>query len=97
MPQTTFEFPLTVYDRPAIAAANLLSGNLDATTRAIFSPMTLSPEETKKQTKGPGKEGEDSKKKGQKQDEKGRKKGKSCSWADVSHCRKSENTDTQNE
>ncbi len=40
-------FPQSVYDRPAIAAANMLSGNLDATTRAIFSPMTLSPDEMK--------------------------------------------------
>ena len=47
MEKPTFEFPLSIYDRPAIAAANLLSGNLDATTRAIFSPMTLSPDEMK--------------------------------------------------
>lgn len=46
-PDPKFEFPLTIYDRPSIAAANLLSGNLDATTRAIFSPMTLSPNEMK--------------------------------------------------
>ncbi len=44
---TSFEFPLTIYDRPSIAMANLLSGNIDATTRAIFSPMTLAPKEVK--------------------------------------------------
>ena len=44
---TTFKFPLTVYDRPSIAIANLLKGNIDASTRAIFSPMTLSPNEMK--------------------------------------------------
>lgn len=42
-----FEFPLTVYDRPAISLANLLEGNIDAATRAIFSPMTLTPTEMK--------------------------------------------------
>jgi hypothetical protein len=49
MPETPnihFEGPITLYDRPSIAMANLLKGNLDATTRAIFTPMSLSPEET---------------------------------------------------
>jgi len=40
-------FPLRAYDRPAISLANLAQGNLDAATRAIFAPMTLSPEELK--------------------------------------------------
>ncbi len=42
-----FEFPLTIYDRPSIAFANMLEGNVDATTKAIFSPMELSPDEMK--------------------------------------------------
>lgn len=47
MPESSFEFPIRVYDRPAIALANLLSGNIDASTKAIFSPMSLTPEEIK--------------------------------------------------
>lgn len=37
------ELPLSFYDRPSIALANLVSGDVDATTAAIFAPMTLSP------------------------------------------------------
>lgn len=39
------DFPITFYDRPNLAFANLLRGNVDAATRAIFSPQTLSPSE----------------------------------------------------
>lgn len=39
------DFPVTVYDRPQLAFANLLGGNIDAATRAIFSPQTLTPHE----------------------------------------------------
>ena len=39
------DFPVTIYDRPQLAFANLLRGNVDAATRAIFSPQTLTPSE----------------------------------------------------
>lgn len=54
------KFPLTAYDRGIIALGNLSTGNLDATTRAIFAPMTLTPDEIKtiqsQYLKGAGKE-----------------------------------------
>jgi len=40
-------FPITAYDRPSMAFANLLTGNPSAAVRAIFAPMTQSPEEIK--------------------------------------------------
>ena len=41
-------FPVTLYDRPGLALSNLLlRGNVDAATRAIFSPQTLTPSEMK--------------------------------------------------
>ncbi|KKM23009.1 hypothetical protein LCGC14_1619500 [marine sediment metagenome] len=40
------EFPTTLYDRPQLAISNLLlRQDLDAATRAIFSPQTLTPKE----------------------------------------------------
>ena len=39
------DFPITVYDRPQLAFANLLRGNVDAMTRSIFAPQTLTPNE----------------------------------------------------
>lgn len=39
------QFPLEFYDRPGLALANLVRGDVDATTRAIFQPDTLSPKE----------------------------------------------------
>ena len=39
------DFPITFYDRPQLAFANLLSGNVDAATRSIFAPQTLTPAE----------------------------------------------------
>ena len=40
------EFPITAYDRPTLAISNLLMrGDIDAATRAILSPQTLTPEE----------------------------------------------------
>ena len=39
------DFPISVYDRPTLAFANLLRGDVDAMTRAIFSPQTLTPNE----------------------------------------------------
>ena len=41
------DFPVTFYDRPQLAFGNLLKGNIDAATRAIFSPQTLTPNEMK--------------------------------------------------
>lgn len=42
------EFPITLYDRPQLAASNLaLRGDVDAATRAIFAPHTLTPTETR--------------------------------------------------
>ena len=42
------DFPITLYDRPGLAFSNLLlRGNIDAATRAIFSPQTLTPAEMK--------------------------------------------------
>lgn len=39
------DFPITFYDRPQLAFANLLKGNVDAATRSIFAPQTLTPNE----------------------------------------------------
>ena len=39
------DFPITFYDRPQLAFANLLRGDIDPMTRAIFSPQTLTPHE----------------------------------------------------
>jgi len=40
------EFPVTLYDRPGLALSNLLlRGDVDAATRAIFSPQSLTPAE----------------------------------------------------
>lgn len=39
------DFPITIYDRPQLAFANLLKGNIDAMTRSIFAPQTLTPNE----------------------------------------------------
>jgi len=42
------DFPITLYDRPGLAMANLLlRGNVDAATRSIFAPQTLTPAEMK--------------------------------------------------
>ncbi len=39
------DFPITFYDRPQLAFANLLKGDVDAMTRSIFAPQTLTPHE----------------------------------------------------
>jgi hypothetical protein len=39
------DFPITFYDRPQLAFSNLLQGNIDAATRSIFAPQTLTPHE----------------------------------------------------
>jgi len=40
------DFPISPYDRPTLAMSNLLlRGDVDAATRAIFTPDTLSPKE----------------------------------------------------
>lgn len=39
------DFPITFYDRPQLAFSNLLKGNIDGATRAIFSPQNLTPSE----------------------------------------------------
>ena len=40
------EFPITAYDRPTLALSNLLlRGDIDAATRSILSPQSLTPEE----------------------------------------------------
>ena len=39
------DFPISVYDRPQLAFANLLRGDVDAMTRSIFAPQTLTPHE----------------------------------------------------
>jgi hypothetical protein len=36
-----------IYQRAALSAGNIFSGNLDAATQALFSPMALSPDELK--------------------------------------------------
>jgi len=42
------DFPITIYDRPQLAFSNLLlRGDVDAATRAIFSPQSLTPAEMK--------------------------------------------------
>lgn len=42
------DFPITLYERPGLAISNLLlRGDVDAATRAIFSPQTLTPAEMK--------------------------------------------------
>ena len=45
--ETELGFPISAYDRPSIAMANLLGGNLNGMTRAIFAPNTLTPSEIK--------------------------------------------------
>ena len=39
------DFPITFYDRPQLAFANLLRGNVDAMNRSIFAPQTVTPHE----------------------------------------------------
>ena len=39
------DFPITFYDRPQLAFSNLLRGDIDAATRSIFAPQTLTPSE----------------------------------------------------
>jgi len=39
------DFPITFYDRPQLAFGNLLRGDVDAMTRSIFAPQTLTPHE----------------------------------------------------
>lgn len=39
------DFPITFYDRPQLAFSNLIKGNVDAATRSIFAPQTLTPSE----------------------------------------------------
>ena len=39
------DFPITFYDRPQLAFANLLRGDIDPMTRSIFAPQTLTPSE----------------------------------------------------
>ena len=42
------DFPVTLYDRPGLAMSNLLlRGDVDAATRSIFSPQSLTPAEMK--------------------------------------------------
>lgn len=45
--ETGFEFPLTLYDRPSLALANLLGGSFTPTVEALFNPEGLSPSELK--------------------------------------------------
>jgi len=45
-PDYGVSFPISLYDRPLLAMSNLLlRGNVDAATRAIFTPETLTPAE----------------------------------------------------
>ncbi|MCP4996501.1 MAG: hypothetical protein GY934_22400, partial [Gammaproteobacteria bacterium] len=47
-PDYGIDFPVSIYERPMHAMSNLLlRGNVDAATRAIFQPDTLSPTEMK--------------------------------------------------
>ena len=39
------DWPISFYDRPQLAFANLLRGDVDAMTRSIFAPQTLTPHE----------------------------------------------------
>lgn len=39
------DFPITFYDRPTLAFSNLLRGDVDAMTRSVFAPQTLTPHE----------------------------------------------------
>ncbi len=39
------DFPITFYDRPQLAFGNLLRGNVDAATRSMLAPQTLTPSE----------------------------------------------------
>ncbi len=41
------DFPISLYERPSIALANLLEFNPSAAVRSIFAPMQLSPSEMK--------------------------------------------------
>lgn len=45
---TGFDFPLTVYDRPSLAAANIARGDFSASVRSLFAPQTLTPTELRK-------------------------------------------------
>lgn len=45
-PEYGIQWPIEIYDRPMLAMSNLLlRGNVDAATRAIFTPETLTPSE----------------------------------------------------
>jgi hypothetical protein len=45
-PDYGIDFPVSLYDRPMLAMSNLLlRGNVDAATRAVFTPDTLTPSE----------------------------------------------------
>ena len=47
-PDYGIDFPISVYERPMYAMSNLfMRGDVDAATRAIFQPDTLSPDEMK--------------------------------------------------
>ena len=39
------EFPTTLYDRPKLMLASLTRGNVDAMTRSMLAPDTLTPHE----------------------------------------------------
>ena len=41
----SLEFPTTLYDRPKLMLANLVRGNVDAMTRSMLAPDTLTPHE----------------------------------------------------
>lgn len=41
------DLPITLYDRPQLAAANLLRGDVSAFTRSLLAPQTLTPSELK--------------------------------------------------
>jgi len=45
--QSTYNFPLNFYDRPALVISNIQQGNYDASIKSIFQPASLSPEERK--------------------------------------------------
>ena len=40
----SFMFPMSLYDRPGMAMANLTKGDVDASIKSIFSPSSLSPQ-----------------------------------------------------
>jgi len=41
------DFPITLYEKPSYAFANLLRGDVDGLTRAMFAPDTLTPSQMK--------------------------------------------------